>query len=373
MPEVLDWQRATDPRQVIDRAARALAEGQLVAFPTETVYGIAASVAVPEAVERLARSKGRPTDKPLALAVDGLSQALEWVPDMGTVGRRLARRCWPGPVTLVCGDGVDRGRAARLPDNVRRRVCRADAVGLRTPDHDAILKVLERVPEPLVLTSANRSGEPDAATPQEVLDSVGEELALVIDDGPSRFGKSSTVVRVEGHSWNVLREGVVSTAAIERLAGSLIVFICTGNTCRSPLAEALCKKLLAERLACRPEELPARGFIVTSAGLAAVSGGHAALEAIEVARELGADLTGHCTRPLTAELAAQADFLIAMTQGHVMALTDEAYAWNAEPRLLCADGGDVPDPIGCDQPVYRECARQILAELEKLLPKVLQS
>jgi len=187
MPEVLDWQRATDPRQVIDRAARALAEGQLVAFPTETVYGIAASAAVPDAVERLVRSKGRAGDKPLAVAVAGLSPALEWVPEMGTVGRRLARRCWPGPVTLVCSDGVERGRAARLPENVRRRVCPTSAVGLRTPDHDAILKVLQQVPEPLVLTSANRSGAPDAATPQEVLDSVGEELALVIDDGPSRF------------------------------------------------------------------------------------------------------------------------------------------------------------------------------------------
>src|SRR5947208_1408646 len=107
MPEILDWQSATDPRQVVDRAAQALADGLLVAFPTETVYGIAASVARPDAVERLAQSKGRSESKPLALAISGAADAFQWVPGMSRLAQRLARRTWPGPVTLVCGDGVD--------------------------------------------------------------------------------------------------------------------------------------------------------------------------------------------------------------------------------------------------------------------------
>jgi protein-tyrosine phosphatase len=221
----------------------------------------------------------------------------------------------------------------------------------------------------LVLTSANRSGEPDAVTPEGVIQTLGDRLDLVIADGPSHFGKASTVVQVQGNSWTVLREGVVPRPSLEKLTGCLIVFVCTGNTCRSPLAEGLCKKLLADRLACRPEDLPARGFLVRSAGLAAIMGGPAAPEAIEAARELGADLSHHTSRPLTPELAAQADFLIAMTQSHVRALSGQYPQLGVRPRLLRPDGGDVPDPIGADQETYRACAQQILAYVEKLLPE----
>jgi protein-tyrosine phosphatase len=376
MPEILDWRTAADQRCVVRHAAEVLADGGLVAFPTETVYGIAAHALVPGAVERLALSKGRAEDKPLALAVGGPAEALDWLPALSPLGRRLARRCWPGPVTLVCGDGLEDGLAGRLPEAVRRRICPAGTVGLRSPAHAAILGVLPRLPGPLVLTSANRSGEPEATTAEEVVDALGGDLDLVIADGPSRYGQPSTVVRVAGKTWSVLREGVVAASVLERLAGCMIVFVCTGNTCRSPLAEALCKKLLAERLGCVPAELPQRGYTVVSAGLSALGGGRAAAEAIEAARELGADLDCHTSRPMTADLAAQADLLVAMTRGHLLALADyfpeSAGQQPSARRLLCPEGTDVPDPIGCDRPVYRECAHLILGHVERLLPEVLQ-
>ena len=102
---------------------------------------------------------------------------------------------------------------------------------------------------------------------------------------------------------------------LQQQAACLVVFVCTGNTCRSPLAEALCKARLAERLGCTAADLPGRGFHVYSAGLAAMTGGPAAEEAVDVARAYGADLTTHASRPLTADLAAQADYLVAMTRG----------------------------------------------------------
>src|SRR5262245_15897313 len=133
MTEVLEWHNGADSRTVIRRAAQALAKGELVAFPTETVYGLAASALVPEAIERLCRGKGRSEDKPLALAIRGSAEARDWVPHMSTLGWRLARRCWPGPVTLVYGDGVDKGLASRLPESVRQRVCPSGTLGLRVP------------------------------------------------------------------------------------------------------------------------------------------------------------------------------------------------------------------------------------------------
>jgi tRNA threonylcarbamoyl adenosine modification protein (Sua5/YciO/YrdC/YwlC family) len=372
MPEVIDWRSAADPFVVIDRAVRALGEGQLVAFPTETVYGVAANIWRSDAVERLVQTKGRSEDKPMALAIQSAADALDWAPRLSTMGQRLARRCWPGPMTLVCSEGIEEGLASQLPESVRRRVCPAGPIGLRVPDHEAIQQVLSRMRGPLVLTSANRSGLPDATTCEEVIRSVGDSLALVIADDACPQGKPSTVVRVEGNSWNVLREGAVDSPTLKRLAGLMIVFVCTGNTCRSPLAEALFKALLADRLGCHPEELPEHGFLVHSAGLAAYPGCRATPEAVLAARELGADLSEHMSQPLTTKLAIQADNLVAMTRNHLLALTGTSDWLGEKARLLCPDDDDVPDPIGGDQQTYRECARRILSHLETLLPEVLR-
>jgi protein-tyrosine phosphatase len=367
MTEVLAWQPGSAAQTIVRRAAESLAGGKLVALPTETVYGLAASALRPEAVERLCQGKGRPEGKPLTLAIRRPAEALDWVPGISSLGRRLARRCWPGPLTLVFDAGVWDGLASRLPEGVRQRVCPTGTLGLRVPAHEAALRVLGRLAGPLVLTSANRSGEPAATTAQQVVDAVGEDLDLVVDSGPTRFGTASTVVQVNGNAWKVLREGVLPTADIGRQAACLILFICTGNTCRSPLAEALCKQLLAARQGCAPEDLPGRGFLVLSAGLAAMMGGRAAAPAVEIGRELGVDLSGHSSRPLTPTLAAQADYLIVMAESHRQALEAHFPQLGTRPRLLDQEGQDVADPIGGDQEVYRECAAQIRRHLERLL------
>src|SRR5262249_18307383 len=117
MPEVLSWHDTDDPLGIIQQAVEAVTEGRLVAFPTETVYGIAAGAWIPEAVARLAACKGRSNQKPMALALGGSEEVLNWLPDLGKVGRRLARRCFPGPVTLVSGNGIEGGLASRLPES----------------------------------------------------------------------------------------------------------------------------------------------------------------------------------------------------------------------------------------------------------------
>jgi protein-tyrosine phosphatase len=371
MTEVLDWQSPSQQRVVLRRAVRALVEGQLVAFPTETVYGVAASALVPAAVERLREGKNRPAGKPLTLAIRTASQANDWIPEMSPLGRRLARRCWPGPVTLVFKTGAEQGLAGRLQEEIRQHVCPGGTLGLRIPAHEAVLQALELLPGPMVLSSANQSGVPAATSVDEVLHALGDEVALVINDGPCRYGQASTVVGIEANSWEILREGVLPAAEIERQASCLIVFVCTGNTCRSPMAEALCKRLLADRLGCSVVELPRRGFLVHSAGLAAMMGGAAAAHAVEAVAELGGDLSGHQSRPLLPKLAAQADFLVAMTQGHLAALTAQFPHLTVRPRLLSPNGHDLPDPIGSDGPVYRDCARQIRQDLAGLVSEIL--
>jgi protein-tyrosine phosphatase len=369
MPEVLDWQNADDPRELVRRAADALRIGRLVAFPTETVYAVAASALQPEAVERLHRLKGG-GDVPLALAVRGAGDAVDWVPGLGGLGRRLARRCWPGPLALVSGAGVETGLAGRLPEAVRRRVAPSGKLRLRAPAHDAVLGALRRLPGPVVLASADRPGQAEPVWPEQVFANLGDDVDVLVADGPSRFGRAATVVEVEDDRWTVLREGVVPAGLVERQSACLIIFVCTGNTCRSPLAEVLCKKLLAERLGGTPEELPQRGFLVLSAGIAAMMEGTAAEEAVDVARAYGADLGGHRTRPLTAELVAQADYVVGMTQGHVLAVAGQYPHLGPRPRLLSAEGDDIADPVGCELAVYQQCAEQLWRHLQRFVAEL---
>jgi len=359
MPEILGWHDTEDPLGIVEQAAQALGEGRLVAFPTETVYGIAAAAWLPEAVDRLAACKERSDQKPMALALRGPEEVLQWLPELGKMGWRLARRCFPGPVTLVSGNGIEAGLASRLPESVRRWICPTGTLGLRVPCHEAILQVLNALPGPLVLTSANPSGQVEAKTADEVARTLGDCLALIIDDGPSPLGRPSTVVVVQGKTWRTVREGVITAGDLQLLSACWIVFVCTGNTCRSPLAEALCKNMLAERLSCTVAELPQRGFIVCSAGLAAFKGDRAPPEAIEAARELGADLQNHVSQPVTRDLVFQADYLVTMTQGHLQSLLVRFPYEGLAARVLCPQGTDVADPVGCDLGVYRECARQL--------------
>jgi protein-tyrosine phosphatase len=370
MPEVLDWQSA-DSRVVVPHCVRLLAEGHLIAFPIEAAYGVAAWALRPEAVARLPQRPGPPDEPILSLAVRGPADALDWVPAMSPLARRLTRRCWPGPVQLVLDTATAPGLASRLPEAVRQQVLRGGAVNLCMPAHESVLQTLRLLPGPLVLASVP-AGTGSAGTAEQVVQELGERVALVIDDGPSPYGPDATVVRVNGDAWHITREGAFPAAALEQVSPCRIIFVCTGNTCRSPLAEALCKKLLADRLGCEPEALPARGFIVQSAGLAAMIGGEAAPEAVEVARELGADLTGHRSQPLTSAMLSQADHLIGMTRSHVRALAAHVAGHGPEPRLLSCEGHDLPDPIGCDQAVYRECAQQIFRHLEQWLPEFQQ-
>lgn len=371
MTEVLDWQGAANQAALIQRAVQALTAGQFVALPTETVYVVATSALHAEAVAQLANHPARASDLPWTLALRGPADALDWVPEMSILGRRLARRCWPGPVTLVFEHG-ECGLASRLPEAVRQHLCAQGALALYASEHVALQCVLRSMPGPLLLTCARADDVTAGHTVERVARAFGDDLAVLIDDGPGPAGQSATVVRVHGAGWSMVREGAVSAADMEQRCAQLIVFVCTGNTCRSPMAEALCKKLLAVRLGCTVEELPKRGFIVLSAGLSAMMGGAAADEAVAIAQEHGADLTRHRSQPLTPRLAAQADVLVAMTHSHLRALAAYFPTLGAPPRLLCAGGQDVADPVGCDQTVYRECAGQILRALEELVPELQQ-
>jgi len=364
-PVAINLKQTDDWRDVVHRAVQALVEGRVVAFPTETVYGLAASALDESAVERLAALKGRGEHQPFTLAIRGAEEARDYSPTMGPMADRLARRCWPGPITLVLDASHPESLVRQLPAAVRHRVAPEKTVGLRVPGHDAVLDVLRMLAGPLVLTSANRTGQPAAVDAKEVIEALGDGVELVLDDGPSHFRQPSTVVRVTDNNWQVLREGVVPEKTLRRLSCLMVLLVCTGNTCRSPMAEVICRNLLARRLACSLDDLEDRGVIVMSAGIAAMMGGVATPEAVEAMRQLELDLTTHETQPLTEVLVRQADLIYTMTRSHREAIIAQWPEAAERTRQLCSTGRDVSDPIGGPLSAYVECAQQIRKAIEE--------
>jgi protein-tyrosine-phosphatase/tRNA A37 threonylcarbamoyladenosine synthetase subunit TsaC/SUA5/YrdC len=364
MPEIMEWPQG-ETQDAVARAVEHLRAGRLVAFPTESVYEVAGLALAPQAVTQLQRLAG-PEDR-LTLVLGHAIQTYDWFPYFRGAGVRLARRFWPGPLVLVGGACLKLGLAQRLPLAIRRILAPDEQVALRFPDHAALRLAALQIGLPLVTAAT------DWTSSEQVIQAVAvkgmpAEVALVLQDGQTYFGQRASVVRVHGKEWTLERPGGLPVGEIEATAPCHIVFVCTGNTCRSPLAAGLLVKLLADRLGCGPADLPAHGFCVHSAGLAAMMGAEATPEAVMVAREFGADLGGHRSQLLTMEILAQADYLFAMTRSHLRVLED--VRGTVAPRLLSPSGQEVFDPIGGDADLYRACARQIQCCLQELLPEL---
>jgi len=195
-------------------AAALIRAGQLVAFPTETVYGLGANALDPAAVEAIYRLKGRPRLSPIIVHVASFEMAQALVIEWPPTAEILARRFWPGPLTLVLP------KAPAIPDIVTAGL---PTVGLRMPAHPVALELIRRAGLPIAAPSANRFTELSPTRAEHVEESLGADLPLILDAGPTSVGIESTVLSLAGGCARLLRPGMVTQDDLEALIGPVEV------------------------------------------------------------------------------------------------------------------------------------------------------
>jgi len=349
------------------KGAKALRAGKLVAFATETVYGLAAAADRPEAMARLRRIKDRPS-RPFTVHVPAPEAAERYVRPLPSQADRLIGRCWPGPVTVLLATGGRLAEDALDGAGLGQVLCLGGVIGLRCPDEPTAAATLAGVSSPVVAASANPAGGASPRTADAVLAALDGQIDLVIDSGPARLGADSTIVRFGEESWQMVRPGPWDEQMIRRAIRRRILFVCTGNTCRSAMAGGLAKTIWAEMHGCRVGALRGRGLEVATAGVFASVGAKATPDAVQAAKALGADISRHRSRPLSPELIASADAVFCMTERHaaqVRALVPSA--GNKVKRLDRRT--DIPDPIGGGFEIYRQTAEHIADAVRERLSK----
>lgn len=197
--------------KTLDEGARLLRAGRLVAFPTETVYGLGADATNGNAVAALYAAKGRPQFNPLIAHVADIELAQRHVELNGTAAK-LAAAFWPGPLTLVLPRRKDCGISELVTAGL-------DTVAIRVPSHEITRDLLRRVKVPVAAPSANLSGHVSPTTATHVAHDLGSKVAMILDGGPTRHGLESTVVTVEGMRVTMLRPGAVTAPEIEAVIG----------------------------------------------------------------------------------------------------------------------------------------------------------
>lgn len=199
-----------DYLKVLKRTADGLLDGDIAVLPTETVYGLGVLASNETAVERLCAEKNRRIGHALPLAISGLSMLLDYVPNIPDVAKRFAKKLWPGPLTIVIDLYHNEGKFLYWSKTVKDWVFPVNMCGFRAPDNKFLLDLINYINEPLILTSANISGEVPATSIDSAIRSLHQHADLFIDGGPCQLGSPSTVVKVIGNDFTVLRSGNVT-------------------------------------------------------------------------------------------------------------------------------------------------------------------
>jgi len=341
-----------DPRNANDEhlleAANTIKNGGLVIIPTETVYGICANMRNTLALKRLEQIKERPKNKPFSLHISSSAQVEEFAKDIPIQAYKLMYKFWPGPLTLVF------------------KAKSGGTIGVRMPDDDIALKIIALSGVPVVCPSANISGKPAPSEFSDAIADLNGKVDLAVDTGPTRIKTESSVVDFSATPFKILREAAVKKQEIESAASKKqVLFICTGNSCRSVIAQAMLQKKLKQRGDTNVE--------VFSAGIMTAYGMGATEEVRKLLWKEGIDVSSHRSKRVSQEMIKSSDLILVMEKIHeekIISLVPETknrVFLLKEFAKINGNNLDISDPIGMSSDFYEQTFAVINEALERIV------
>ena len=364
--EVVDLSTNADNQSAVAKCVELLRASGVAVVPTETVYGVAARLADYDAIQKLMRAKNRDERRTLAVAVNNWKTASLYADCRSKFAEKLARLYWPGPLTLIMPSNE---RVEDLPTATRELVAPVGFIGLRAPRNEFLIDVLNQLGEPIVLTSANLSGEPPTTNAQGALRALNGRVDLIVNGGATPIGVPSTVARIMGYEVEILREGEITRDALREAARKTILFICDANTCRSVIAEALCKKIVAERVG----DARAREYKIISAGVDAFTGDAPTQVACETLESnYNISIAGSRSRRIHYRLLDEADLIYCMDESQRQATLKLDPNCESRIRILDPSGREIKLSSANKSSEVLLCALRVEEALTQRMTEILE-
>jgi len=344
-----------DPKNIdnslIKKAVDAIAKGGIVALPTETVYGLGGLSEREDVVERLYAVKERSKNKPFSLALGSANIATsDYFDALPPFGYRLIEKFWPGPLTLIYYSRENKKIGIRIPANVIAN------------------KILRELKAAVYLPSANISGQKEAVSAAEVESVFNGKIDLIVDGGECTYSSPSTVLDLTCRPFKVLRKGIISERDIAKVfVRKRILFVCTGNTCRSPMAQFLLEKYLS-----RERPYFKDRYEIISRGISVSSGFRATDYTANILKDKeNLDMYNFFAKKLDHHTILSSDLIFVMEDGQSDYILRsepkaEGKVFNLKKFLPADKEKDIPDPIGKGMFVYEEAYSLIKSAILEL-------